>query len=152
MLGRKFDEWYILTGNCIHIHDGWLWQHVTVTSMSRQTNLSDDFQLLSDTLGGSQYNTQTKSATTSASSLLEAYRAAKSSTNPFKTFFPPIDHVIGPFMRPGNGIQISSPPGCYVEQLLLGLIRGTTSAGREVAVVGKRDLFVAQANQTQDHY
>ena len=77
-----------------------------------------------------------KPCVVTASSLLEASNAAKSPANPFKTLSAPIDRIIGPFMRPGYGLQISGPPGTYVEQLLIGLIKSVTSDGKDVMVVG----------------
>jgi len=56
--------------------------------------------------------------------------------NLYKTLSEPIDRVISPYMRPGFGLQISSPPGCCVERLLLGLIKSVTEKGKDVAVLG----------------
>jgi hypothetical protein len=77
----------------------------------------------------------------SASSLLATSNAAKSPANPYKTLSAPIDRIIGPFVRPGYGLQISGPPGTYLEHLLIGLIKSVTSDGKEVMVVGMSHAF-----------
>ena len=77
-----------------------------------------------------------KLVTVSASSLLATSEAAKSQTNIYKTLSPPIDRIAGPFLRPGYGLQISAPPGTHVEQLLIGLVKNVSSAGKEVVLVG----------------
>lgn len=69
-----------------------------------------------------------------ASSLLSTFKNATS--NPFKTLSDPIDSLIGPELRPGYALQISSPPGLYVEQLLIGFIKNVTHVGKEVMVIG----------------
>lgn len=83
-----------------------------------------------------QPNDSSKPSVISASSLLATSNAAKSPENPYKTLSAPIDRIIGPFMRPGYALQISGPPGAYVEQLLLGLIKSVTTDGKDVMVVG----------------
>ena len=95
---------------------------------------SIEFPLLSSK--DNQTNNSSKPSVVSASSLLVASNAAKSPANPYRTLSAPIDRIIGPFMRPGYGLQISGPPGAYVEQLLIGLVKSVTSDGKEVVVVG----------------
>ncbi|KAF8492519.1 hypothetical protein JB92DRAFT_3002850 [Gautieria morchelliformis] len=83
------------------------------------------------------------SSTVSASSLLATSNAAKSPANPYKTLSAPIDRIIGPYMRPGYGLQISGPPGTYLEQLLIGLVKSVTSDGKEVMVVDMQNKLKA---------
>ncbi|KAF8517745.1 hypothetical protein BU17DRAFT_91604 [Hysterangium stoloniferum] len=85
-----------------------------------------------------------KPIATKASALLAASKLAKSSANPYKTGSAPIDRLIGPFMRPGFGLQISSPPGAYIEQLLLGLIKSVTASGKEVFVLDTQNKLIPQ--------
>ncbi|GJJ08106.1 hypothetical protein Clacol_002314 [Clathrus columnatus] len=77
----------------------------------------------------------TKPNPISASSLLSTLKTAQSDSNPFKTSSEPIDSLLGPILRPGYALQISSPPGLYVEQLLIGLIKNITRVGKEVMVI-----------------
>jgi hypothetical protein len=85
----------------------------------------------------SQTDVTAKPSVVSASDLLANSNAAKSPSNPYRTLSAPIDSIIGPFMRPGYGLQISGPPGTYIEQLLMGLIKSVTGDGKEVMVVGR---------------
>lgn len=94
-----------------------------------------DFPLLRQQ--NSQTDITSKPSVVSASDLLATSNAAKSPSNPYRTLSAPIDSIIGPFMRPGYGLQISAPPGCYMEQLLIGLIKSVTSDDKEVMVVGR---------------
>ncbi|KIJ52365.1 hypothetical protein M422DRAFT_25985 [Sphaerobolus stellatus SS14] len=98
-----------------------------------------DFPLL--TQSSSTSSTSRKKPTPiNASLLLASYKYAQSSSHLYKTHSEPIDRVIGAHLRPGSGLQISSPPGCYVEKIVLGLIKnvvtgGGKGKGKEVAVL-----------------
>ena len=119
------------------------WHRVTHCSASPITmsanSLADfDFPLLSQSASTSS---RKKPTPINASQLLASYKAAQSSSHLYKTNSDPIDRVIGPCLRPGYGLQISSPPGCYVERLVLGLIKNVVMGvekgkGKEVAVLG----------------
>ncbi|GJJ08105.1 hypothetical protein Clacol_002313 [Clathrus columnatus] len=62
----------------------------------------------------------------------------QSDSNPFKTsseVSEPIDSLLGPILRPGYALQISSSPGLYVERLLIGLIENVTRVGKEIMII-----------------